>query len=114
MHGTRLNSTIYCIFITTTSSLPSFPPLPPSFPTLLPLSSEIMVDRQLTQTSQELAHAKQTLEQKDSLIQHLREQIDQMDSEIQDLQTTMNHRQQHTQTPASSIDFDKEENSWYL
>ena len=98
VHETRVRATTH------THILPPPSPHPPS--------SEIMVDRQLTQTSHELAQAKQSLEKKDSLIQQLRVQINQMDTEIQQLQTTMNHRQ--TNTPATSTDFEREDNSWYL
>lgn len=72
-----------------------------------------MVDRQLTETSEELVKAKQTLEQKDSLIQQLRDQIYQMDSEIQQLQSTMNNRLMRTHA-STSPDVDKDGSSWYL
>ena len=75
--------------------------------------TEIMVDHQLTETSEELAQAKEILEQKDCLIQQLRDQINQMDYEIQQLQTTMTHISTRTQT-STSPELDKDDSSWYL
>ena len=87
---------------------PSPSPSPPHWPT------EIMVDRQLTKTTHELVKAKNSLEQKDSLIQQLRDQINQMDSEIQELQSTITGRLPRGEY-SHSTDLDREDlGTWYL
>lgn len=75
------------------------------------VSTEFLVERRLTQTSEELALAKHTLEQKDGIIQQLKDQINQMDMEIRQLQGQVNHR--IPQQSQDSSDFERE-NSWYI
>jgi hypothetical protein len=76
--------------------------------------TEIMVDRQLTETTHELVKAKDSLEQKDSLIQQLKDQINQMDSEIQELQTTIAGRLPRGEY-SHSTDLDRDDQgTWYL
>ena len=73
-----------------------------------------MVDQQLTETTHELVSAKNSLEQKDSLIQQLRDQINQMDSEIQQLQSTIAGKLPRAEF-SNSTDLDREDQgTWYL